>query len=92
MVDVERIEDAAEADAVRTLIEKHVAATGSKLGERVLAAWGTELPRFFRVMPRDYRRALACLTRAHEQGLSGDEAVMAAFEENSQDLARVGGN
>jgi hypothetical protein len=24
--------------------------------------------------------------------LSGDEAIMAAFEENSRDLARVGGN
>ncbi|MEZ5514769.1 MAG: glutamate synthase large subunit [Steroidobacteraceae bacterium] len=92
MVDVERIDDAAEADAVRMLIERHVAATGSKLGARILAAWETKLPKFLRVMPRDYRRARACLTRAHEQGLSGDEAVMAAFEENSQDLARVGGN
>ena len=26
------------------------------------------------------------------RGLSGDEAIMAAFEENSRDLARVGGN
>ena len=25
-------------------------------------------------------------------GLSGDEALMAAFEENARDLARVGGN
>ena len=26
------------------------------------------------------------------QGLTGDEAVMAAFEENARDLSRVGGN
>jgi glutamate synthase (ferredoxin) len=32
------------------------------------------------------------MKRAHEQGLSGDAAVMAAFEENARDLARVGGN
>jgi glutamate synthase (ferredoxin) len=25
------------------------------------------------------------------QGLSGDDAVMAAFEENARDVARVGG-
>jgi glutamate synthase (ferredoxin) len=50
------------------------------------------LPRFARVIPKDYKRVLACLQRAHDQGLSGDEAVMAAFEENSRDLARVGGN
>jgi len=27
-----------------------------------------------------------------EAGLSGEEAVMAAFEANARDLARVGGN
>ena len=45
-----------------------------------------------RVIPKDYKRALACLKRAHDQGLSGDEAIMAAFEENARDLSRVGGN
>jgi glutamate synthase (ferredoxin) len=35
---------------------------------------------------------LACLDRARAQGLTGDEAVMAAFEENARDLSRVGGN
>ena len=34
----------------------------------------------------------ASLKRAHEQGLTGDEAIMQAFEENARDLARVGGN
>ena len=45
-----------------------------------------------RVIPKDYKRVLACLKRAHDQGLSGDEAIMAAFEENARDLSRVGGN
>jgi glutamate synthase (ferredoxin) len=35
---------------------------------------------------------LACIKKAHDQGLTGDEAIMAAFEENVRDLARVGGN
>ena len=39
-----------------------------------------------RVIPKDYKRVLACLKRAHDQGLSGDEAIMAAFEENARDL------
>jgi glutamate synthase (NADPH/NADH) large chain len=43
-------------------------------------------------MPKDYKRVLACLSRAHDQGLTGDEAIMAAFEENSRDTSRVGGN
>ena len=35
---------------------------------------------------------LACIARAHDQGLTGDEAIMVAFEENARDLSRVGGN
>ena len=60
--------------------------------EGILAAWPTKLPKFLRVIPKDYKRVLACLKRAHDQGLSGDEAIMAAFEENARDLSRVGGN
>jgi glutamate synthase (ferredoxin) len=92
MVDVERVDDPAEAEALRALIAKHVEYTGSEHAKAILAAWPTKLPKFARVIPKDYKRALACLKRAHDQGLSGDEAIMAAFEENARDLARVGGN
>jgi glutamate synthase (ferredoxin) len=92
MVDIERVEDPAEAEALRQLIEKHVQYTGSEHAKAILAAWATKLPKFVRVIPKDYKRALACLKRAHDQGLSGDEAIMAAFEENARDLSRVGGN
>jgi glutamate synthase (ferredoxin) len=92
MVEVGRVEDAAEAEALRALIERHAALTGSTHARRILDAWPTQLPKFVRVIPKDYKRVLACLKRAHDQGLSGDEATMAAFEENSRDLSRVGGN
>jgi glutamate synthase (NADPH/NADH) large chain len=92
MVEVERVEDPKEAEELRALIQKHVAATGSKHAENILAAWPTKLPKFLRVIPKDYKRVLACLKRAHDQGLSGDEAIMAAFEENARDTSRVGGN
>jgi glutamate synthase (ferredoxin) len=92
MVDVERIGDPEEAAALHALIAKHVQYTHSAHAQRLLDAWETTLPRFLRVIPKDYRRVLACLKRAHDQGLSGDDAIMAAFEENSRDLSRVGGN
>jgi glutamate synthase (ferredoxin) len=92
MVEVERVQDPAEAEQLRALIEKHVKVTGSQHAANILAAWPTKLPHFLRVIPRDYKRVLACLKRAHDQGLSGDEAIMAAFEENARDTARVGGN
>ena len=57
----------------------------------MLANWDQLVPQFVKVMPKDYKRMLACIERAQAQGLTGDEAIMAAFEENARDLARVGG-
>jgi glutamate synthase domain-containing protein 2/glutamate synthase domain-containing protein 1/glutamate synthase domain-containing protein 3 len=92
MVEIERVEDAEEAGALRALIAKHAEATGSANAKRILASWEVARSKFVKVIPKDYKRVLACLKKAHDQGLSGDEAIMAAFEENSRDLARVGGN
>ena len=39
-------------------------------------------------MPKDYKRMLQAIKRASESGLSGEEAIMAAFEENARDVAR----
>ena len=50
------------------------------------------MPKFVKVIPRDYKRMLAAIARAEEQGLVGEEAIMMAFEENARDLSRVGGN
>jgi glutamate synthase (ferredoxin) len=92
MVGIERLEDAEEIAAVRALVQKHLDYTGSTRARTLLDRWTEAVPRFIRVMPKDYKRVLACIRRAHDQGLSGDEAIMAAFEENVRDLARVGGN
>ncbi|TAK55425.1 MAG: glutamate synthase large subunit [Gammaproteobacteria bacterium] len=92
MVGTEAVTDPEEGEALRALVERHAALTGSERARAVLADWERMLPRFVRVIPRDYQRMLSCIRRAHDQGLSGDEAIMVAFEENARDLARVGGN
>jgi glutamate synthase (ferredoxin) len=92
MVGIERLEESQEITELRELIERHHKYTGSARAKQVLETWETLLPRFVKIMPADYKRVVASLKRAHEQGMSGDEAVMAAFEENAHDLARVGGN
>jgi glutamate synthase domain-containing protein 2/glutamate synthase domain-containing protein 1/glutamate synthase domain-containing protein 3 len=59
-VDLESIHPGEEDDLlIRTLIERHVMATDSPLGKRILENWEQMLPRFLRVFPREYRRALA---------------------------------
>jgi glutamate synthase (ferredoxin) len=92
MVGIEKLEDAAEIAEVRALVERHLAATRSARAKHVLANWSQLVPKFVKIMPKDYKRVLACIKRVEAQGLTGDEAIMAAFEENARDLSRVGGN
>jgi len=92
MVGMEKLQDPEEIAEVRGMVERHLAHTASERARRVLDDWERMVPLFVKVMPNDYRRMLACIRRAHDQGLTGDEAVMAAFEENARDLSRVGGN
>jgi hypothetical protein len=42
------------------------------------------VPKFIKVLPRDYERMLNAFKKVEEQGLTGDEAAMAAFEETSR--------
>ena len=92
MVGIYKLESKAEIAEVRAMVEKHLAYTKSTRAKRILDNWDAMVPRFVKVLPNDYKRMLACIDRAHDQGLSGEEAVMAAFEENARDLSRVGGN
>jgi glutamate synthase (ferredoxin) len=43
-------------------------------------------------MPKDYKRVLQAIQFALQSGLSGDEALAAAFEANAKDVARIGGS
>ena len=92
MVDLDRVESPEEIDELKSLIERHAELTGSTRAAEILAAWDETLPKFIKVLPKDYKRVLLAMDRVIASGLSGDEAVMAAFEENARDLARAGGN
>jgi glutamate synthase (ferredoxin) len=91
MVGLENLADAAEIEEVRQLIQRHADYTKSQRAAKILAQWEKQLGKFVKVMPKDYKRMLQAIKQARESGLNGEEAVMAAFEENANDLARVGG-
>ena len=92
MVATEKLTEPVEISRVKALVEKHLKWTDSNRARQVLGNWDASVQCFVKVIPKDYKRMLACITRAHDQGLTGDEAIMVAFEENARDLARVGGN
>jgi len=91
MVALEKFEDAEDAECVRQMIQRHAEYTKSQRAWKVLALWEKYSGMFVKVMPKDYKRVLQAIKKAKQQGLSGDEAINAAFEENARDLARVGG-
>jgi len=77
---------------VHNLLVKHLLYTTSTVAKRVLEKGPALIGRFVKVMPKDYKRMVATIKKMHDAGMSGDQAIMAAFEENARDLARVGGN
>ncbi len=87
MVDLEKVETAADIAELRNLIELHHAHTGSDVAARALAQWGKILPQFVKVMPTDYKRVLE--ERARQQTIethdndADDRAVATAQEVQS---------
>ncbi len=92
MADPVPLEDPDEIAEVQAMIREHVRLTGSTYAADILANWKYLQPRFWKVLPRDYQRMRVALDTVRSQGLSGDEALMAAFEANNRDLSRVSGN
>jgi len=92
MVGLETLEDAEEINDLYQLIQRHADYTGSEKASKVLAHWEEMVPKFVKVMPKDYKRVLQAIEKAIAAGLSGDDALTAAFEENARDVARIGGS
>jgi glutamate synthase (ferredoxin) len=91
MVSLEKLEDADEIEQVWKMIQRHHTYTKSARAAKILADWNAMIPKFVKVMPKDYKRVQDSLKRVQQSGLGGDEAIMAAFEENARDVARIGG-
>ncbi|WAL62170.1 glutamate synthase large subunit [Thermocoleostomius sinensis] len=91
MVGLETLEDPEEINELYQMIDRHAQYTHSQKAVKVLANWDEMLPKFVKVMPRDYKRVLQAIKEALASGLSGDEALTAAFEANAKDVARIGG-
>ena len=59
MVDIEPVIIDEDQETLKNLITRHVELTGSTYAEGILKNWSEYLPRFVKIMPIEYRRALA---------------------------------
>ncbi len=91
MVTLEKLIEPDEIEQIWKLVQRHQAYTRSARAAGILANWQAMVPKFAKVIPKDYKRVLQSLKKVQDSGLSGDQAIMAAFEENARDVARIGG-
>lgn len=77
MVELESL-DEDDNEWLRDMIQAHVDATDSTVGQRILGDWPEQRRHFVKVMPRDYKRVLRAIADAERDGVDVDKAIMAA--------------
>ncbi len=75
-----------DAERLRSLIENHARYAASKRARHILREWESFLPRFVKIMPVDYRRALLA---SKEQGERGERAQKSDQREALQENGRL---
>jgi glutamate synthase (NADPH/NADH) large chain len=58
MVELSGLEDSADEQFVKEAIRRHVYWTGSVYANEILSKWAEEKPRFIKILPVEYKRAL----------------------------------
>ncbi|MCF8565305.1 glutamate synthase large subunit [Alicyclobacillus tolerans] len=89
---LESLTDPEEIDEIKQMIVNHIRYTNSEHAKRILKDWDVEVHKFVKVIPKDFKRMQEAIQEAERMGHTGAEAIMAAFEQNKNDVARVSGN
>ncbi|MCD7734159.1 MAG: glutamate synthase subunit alpha, partial [Clostridiales bacterium] len=79
MVAMETVTEKHDIMELKSLIQKHVQATGSELGKRILFNFDAYLPNFKKIMPQDYNRMLQAIAQREEKGMTREQAEIDAF-------------
>lgn len=83
MIYKENLENSSEIAELLGMVKNHVKYTDSSLGKKILDNWDENIKKFVKVMPKDYKRMLQAIEKVQSEGLSGDEALMSAFNANN---------
>ncbi len=71
LVELETVEAAEDVAELQEMIQRHAEFTGSTVARGILDTWDASLPQFVKVMPRDYKRALAEMAAETELATAG---------------------
>ena len=82
MISIEKVDNKYDKKELKNLIEAHVAATGSELGQKVLDQFDMYLPHFKKLIPNEYKKMITLSAKLEEKGLNSEQAQMEAFYES----------
>ena len=66
-LDLELVNTEEDRQTLHDLISQHVEYTGSPKGKKILADWDRQVPRFIKVFPMEYKKALGRMSREDEK-------------------------
>ena len=80
LVSMEKLEHKNDINELKSLIEEHVACTGSKKGAEILEHFEEYVPMFKKIIPSDYKIMLKKIASFEEQGADQETAKIEAFK------------
>lgn len=66
---------------VRQFIEAHFSYTESEQADSILQNWDSVKQQFIKVIPKDFKEMIASIKQRQQEGLTEEQAAMAAFDE-----------
>ena len=79
MVLMSQVTEKHDIEELRSIIEKHVLATGSKYGTEILEHFDSYLHLFKKIIPRDYQKIMIAIGKLEEKGIPHEQAKLDAF-------------
>ncbi|MBR0382439.1 MAG: glutamate synthase large subunit [Eubacterium sp.] len=79
MVTMEAVEHKNDLNELKTILEEHVAGTGSARGKDILEHFSDYAPMFKKIIPTDYKKMLKGIAGFREQGADQETAEALAF-------------
>ena len=79
MISIEAVTDKYEVSELKQLIMDHVNYTNSEIGKRLLEDFEGYLPKFKKIIPKDYKKMMNMIVAFEEKGLSREKAAIEAF-------------
>ena len=79
MIHIQAISDKYEISELKQMIIEHVTYTNSEIGKRILDKFNDYLPKFKKIIPKDYEKMMNSIVALEEKGLNSEQAAIEAF-------------